>query len=110
MARTGERGVEMIDVRGANARATSARDVRRWVWSGRLAAQRQGNRLLIARADVEAIAFGEGRPPTSLATWADRARAVREATGAMLSGSSAAELVIEDRTQRSRPAEARAGR
>jgi excisionase family DNA binding protein len=111
MARTGERGVEMIDVRGA---ATLVRrhpeTVRRWVWSGRLAAQRQGNRLLIARADVEAIAFGEGRPPTSLATWADRARAVREATGAMLSGSSAAELVIEDRTQRSRPAEARAGR
>ncbi len=111
MARTGERGVEMIDVRGA---ATLVRrhpeTVRRWVWSGRLAAQRQGNRLLIARADVEAIEAGEGRPLTSLAAWADRARAAREATGATVSGSSAAELVIEDRAQRSRPGEARAGR
>lgn len=101
----------MIDVRGAAAIVRRHPEtVRRWVWSGRLAAQRQGNRLLMARADVEAIAAGEGRALTSLAAWVDRARAAREAAGAEVSGSSAAELVIEDRAQRSRSAEARAGR
>jgi len=98
----------MIDVRGAAALVRRHPEtVRRWVWSGRLAARREGNRLLMARADVEAIAAREGRTLTSLATWAVRARAAREATGARASGSSAAELVIEDRAQRS---QSRAGR
>ena len=103
--------VEMIDVRGA---ATLLRrhpeTVRRWVWSGRLAARREGNRLLVARADVEAIAAGEGSTQTSLAVWVDRARAARQAAGNSTHGSSAATLVIEDRVQRSQPAEAVAGR
>ncbi|MDQ3676735.1 MAG: helix-turn-helix domain-containing protein [Actinomycetota bacterium] len=111
MARTNSRGTDMIDVRDAAALVRRHPEtVRRWVWSGRLAAQRQGNRLLMARADVEAIAAREGRALTSLAAWVDRARAAREAAGARASGSSAAELVIDDRTQRSWPAEARAGR
>lgn len=111
MGRTSSTGADMIDVRCAAALVRRHPEtVRRWVWSGRLAAQRQGNRLLMARADVEAVAASEGRALTSLAAWADRARAAREATGARVSGSSAAELVIEDRAQRSRPGEARAGR
>jgi excisionase family DNA binding protein len=100
----------MIDVRGAAALVgRHPETVRRWVWSGRLTARRQGNRLLIARADVEALA-SKGRAPTSLAEWADRAHAAREGAGGRSSGSSAAELVIEDRARRSRPTEARAGR
>lgn len=110
MART-TGSADMIDVRGAAALVRRHPEtVRRWVWSGRLAAQRKGNRLLMARADVEAIAASEGTAPTSLAAWAKRARAAREEAGAGASGSSAAELVLEDRAQRSRPAEARAGR
>lgn len=110
MART-PGSADTIDVRGAAALVRRHPEtVRRWVWSGRLAAQRQGNRLQLARADVEAIAASEGTARTSLAAWAKRARAAREAAGAGASGSSAAELVIEDRAQRSRPAEARAGR
>ncbi|PZS22363.1 MAG: hypothetical protein DLM61_26120 [Pseudonocardiales bacterium] len=82
------------------------------MWSGRLAAHREGNRLFMARADVEAMAASKGRALTHLAAWADRARALRETAGAGagVSGSSASEVVIEDRAQRSRPAEARAGR
>jgi len=101
----------MVDVRGAAALVRRHPEtVRRWVWSGRLAAQRQGNRLLMARADVEAIAASEGRALTSLAAWVDRVRAAREVAEARVSGSSAAELVTEDRAQRSRRAEVRAGR
>ncbi|MBA3300907.1 MAG: helix-turn-helix domain-containing protein [Thermoleophilaceae bacterium] len=111
MAETSNSSADMIDVRGAAALVRRHPEtVRRWVWSGRLAARRQGNRLLMVRADVEAIAASEGRALTSLAAWVDRARAVREAAEATVSGSSAAEFVIEDRAQRSRPAEARAGR
>ena len=63
------------------------------------------------RADVEALATSEGRAVTSLGEWADRARQLHdEAVGVGVSGSSTAELVIEDRARRSRPGEARAGR
>jgi hypothetical protein len=45
-----DRGADMIDVRCAAALVRRHPEtVRRWVWSGRLAAQRQGNRLLMAR-------------------------------------------------------------
>jgi len=111
MQRATEHNPDMIDVRSAAALVRRHPEtVRRWVWSGRLAARREGNRLLMARADVEALVVSEGRALTSLSGWADRARAEREAAGARASGSSAAELVIEDRAHRSRPAEARARR
>jgi excisionase family DNA binding protein len=111
MARTDDRDADMIDVRSAAALVRRHPEtVRRWVWSGRLPARRQGNRLLMARADVEAVAASEGNALTSLAAWADRARAARKTAGARVSGSSAAELVIEDRAQRSRAAEPHAGR
>jgi hypothetical protein len=46
----------------------------------------------------------------SLAAWADRARSARVAAGRRDPGASAAELVIEDRAQRSGQGEVRAGR
>jgi len=102
MARANNRDADMVDVRCAAALVRRHPEtVRRWVWSGRLAAQRQGNRLFMARADVEALAASDGRTLTSLGEWADRARAAREAVEAGGSGSSAAQLVIEDRARRS---------
>jgi excisionase family DNA binding protein len=99
---------QFVDVRHAAALAgRHPETVRRWVWSGRLAARRQGNRLLVARADVEALAAAGGAQTTSLAAWAERARAARTGTGG--SGRSAADLVIEDRRRRSGGG-ARAGR
>jgi hypothetical protein len=103
MAQASDHGSDMIDVRSAAAIARRHPEtVRRWVWSGRLAAQRQGNRLLIARADLEAVGASDGTALTSLAAWAEGARAAREAAATAIAGSSAADLVIEDRAQRAR--------
>lgn len=101
---------DMLDVRRAAALlGRHPETVRRWVWSGRLAASRQGNRLLMTRADVEAMATQRGAA-IGLAEWADRARAQRDVEGANGSGRSAAELVIEDRAYRSRELDGLAGR
>lgn len=106
-----KRSEDLIDVRGAAALVgRHPETIRRWVWSGRLAARRQGRRLLMARADLEAVAASEGRTLASLAAWADRARAAREAAGTKGPGASAAELVIEDRAQRSGQGDVSAGR
>lgn len=101
-----ERQEEMVDVRRAALLiGRHPETVRRWVWSGRLSARREGNRLLVARRDVEALADG-GRSSTTLAEWAGRAKAsrVRREGGKT---QSAAALVLDDRRERSR---ARAGR
>jgi Helix-turn-helix domain len=104
-------GEEMLDVRRAAALAgRHPETIRRWVWSGRIAARLEGNRLLVARTDVEAMAGTQERVAMSLAAWADRAREAREAAGAKASRRSAADLVIEDRVARSRSADTRAGR
>ncbi|MBA3876266.1 MAG: hypothetical protein C0498_04905 [Anaerolinea sp.] len=83
--------------------------VRRWVWSGRLAARRSGNRLLVARSDLEALVREQGVVPT-LAEWADRVRTARGRWRDRGSGRSAADLVIEDRPRRSQAAASHAGR
>lgn len=76
--------------------------IRRWVWTGRVTARRQGNRLLLDRAQLAAVAAGGaggGRP--SLKEWAqhlDQRGAGRGATGRR---ASAADLVIGDRRERS---------
>ncbi len=99
---------EMLDVRRAAVVAgRHPETIRRWIWSGRIAARREGNRLLVARGDVEAVAGSRETPAISLAAWADRAR---EAAGASGSGDSAADLVIADRVDRSRSVDAHAGR
>lgn len=91
---------DLIDVRRAALLVgRHPETVRRWVWSGRLAARRQGNRLLVARGDVEALA-GAGRAASSLAEWAARAQAGRPGR-AERRARSAAGLVLEDRRQRS---------
>src|SRR2546427_8667232 len=95
---------ELVDVR--QAAALSGRHpetVRRWVWSGRLAARRRGNRLLLARDDVEALAGDKARTVISLATWAERACAATQHDGESPRRRSAADLVIEDRAHRSQP-------
>lgn len=92
---------EMLDVRRAAALlGRHPETIRRWVWSGRVPARRQGNRLLIARADVEAAA-GRTKPRVDLSDWAERARAARSGTGASSDRSGAADLVLENRTARS---------
>lgn len=96
---------DMLDVRGAAAlTGRNPETIRRWVWSGRLAAHRQGRRLLVARADVEALTRR-----TTLSSWAERARALREARPTSEPRGSAADLVIEDRAVRAKLSDPDAG-
>lgn len=98
---------ELLDVRRAATLAgRHPETVRRWVWSGRLPAQRRGNRLLVARADVEALAGNAAKSATTLAEWAEHARAVSQSTTPGPRRRSAADLVIEDRARRSQSTDA----
>lgn len=111
MAEASEVTDELIDVgRAAVLVGRHPETVRRWVWSGRLNARRRGRRLLVARSEVEAIAGHDAVASRSLREWADRARAARAPTSAASMARSAADLVIEDRRQRSERARSRARR
>lgn len=80
--------------------------IRRWVWSGRLAAQKRGNRLVVARKDLQRAAAGAQL--TELTTWlkALDSHVADKATGRVRS---AAGLVLDDRRRRS-PGEGRHAR
>lgn len=97
-------GVEMLDVREtAQVAGRTPETVRRWIWSGRLTARRHGNKLLVARVDVDDLVRGGAAPQVlSLSEWADAVE------GARLTGSlgepgaegSAVDLVLDDRASR----------
>jgi len=88
-----------LDVKAAAALSgRTAETIRRWVWSGRLSARKRGNRLVVARADVEALAGRGERRPLSLGEWARLAEvAMRGRRG---SHESAADLVMDERRRR----------
>lgn len=93
----------MVDVRDAAALAhRTPETIRRWVWSGRLIARRDGNRLLLRKSDVERLARREdgGAPPASL-TLAEWWEETRRLLGPGSPEVSAADLVLEDRGERS---------
>jgi hypothetical protein len=101
---------DLIDVRrAAMLVGRHPETIRRWVWSGRLAARRRDNRLLVTRDEVEAVARQEA-PRSSLRAWADAARLARASVRQAGSAASAADLVIEDRQRRSAGDTSRAGR
>jgi Helix-turn-helix domain len=93
---------DMLDVRRAAVLAgRHPETVRRWVWTGRLAAQRQGNRLLVARGDLEALIEDADRRSRNLAEWASQAHEARSKRAERGSGRSGADLVLDDRKRRS---------
>lgn len=95
-------GVEMLDVQeAARLVKRSPETVRRWVWSGRVSHLKQGNRLLIPRSALT----GEPGAASTLTDWLAERKAV---LGSTRSGRSAAELVLQDRADRS--GQSRAGR
>lgn len=71
--------------------------VRRWIWTGRLSAVKRGNKLYVARSELGGLAPDSEGSPDSLADWADRARELSRGG----SSPSAADLVLEDRRDRS---------
>ncbi|MGI8537222.1 MAG: helix-turn-helix domain-containing protein [Mycobacteriales bacterium] len=86
-------GVDVLDVRGAATYVNRTPEtVRRWVWSGRVSAVRQGNRLLIPRAQLDAAVSDRDPGRLSLREWAESTW--RRGTDATVS---AAPLVLEDR-------------
>lgn len=83
-------GVEVLAVREAAEYAgRTAETVRRWIWSGRLVARRDGHRLLVARPDLDALLRATSHDPLSLRDWA--------ATLPSGTGPTAADLVAADR-------------
>lgn len=85
-------GVDVLDVReAADYVGRTPETVRRWVWSGRVSALRQGNRLLIARSELDAALSGGATEQMSLREWA---RSAPRSTG---TADTAASLVLEDR-------------
>jgi Helix-turn-helix domain len=81
--------------------------IRRWVWSGRLPASKRGNRLIVARVDLERVA---GRASgAGLAAWVDQVTAQR-AGQAQAGTRSAADLILADRRRRSSSDPRHAGR
>ncbi|GAC1344360.1 MAG: hypothetical protein NVSMB29_17910 [Candidatus Dormibacteria bacterium] len=90
---------DVLTVREAARRVgRTPETVRRWVWSGRLTATKRGNRLLVTRADLERVA-GAGQRP-ALATWLE-ALDLRTRPSGVPGAGSAADLVLEDRRDRS---------
>lgn len=86
-------GVEVLGVREAAAYANRTPEtIRRWVWSGRLTARKNGNRLLVARRDLDELLTPTDRKPLTLSAW----------QRLLPSGSAppAADLVLEDRQRR----------
>lgn len=92
----------MLDVQeAAQLAARSPETIRRWIWSGRLAAKRSGRRLLIARDDLAALVAEDGAVGT-LAEWGEDARCALTSS-AGTKHRSAADLVLADRRERSSP-------
>ena len=97
----------MLDVNeAARVAQRSPETVRRWVWSGKLAAQRRGHKLMIAPSDLAALlaSHDTGSTKVTLAEWAATARGAMSASGRPPRGS-AADLVLGDRRRRSEGAD-----
>ena len=93
---------DLVDVRQvAAATGRSAETVRRWVWSGRLRARKEGRRLLITRQDLDSMLQGRPHSATSLQAWIGELERIKP-EGSRQHSRSAADLVIEDRHRRSR--------
>jgi len=97
----GDDGVVISVQEAATLASRTPETVRRWVWSGRLEARRQGRRLMVARDDVLRIS---GKPVSSgqaltLQEWATQSR--RSRTAAHGGATTASDLVLADREARS---------
>jgi excisionase family DNA binding protein len=90
-----------IDILQAAALAgRSAETIRRWVWSGRLKAHKRGNKLMIGRPQLDELMASAGIGGVlTLREWLAELQRSGLKRGA--SEQSAADLVLDDRRQRS---------
>ena len=99
---------ELDVITAAKVAGRTPETIRRWVWAGRLPARKRGNRLVVRRGDLEALARVGGEPALSLREWAKLAEnALRRHDGPY---SSAADLVLEERRRREDEVSRHAGR
>lgn len=90
--------VVLIDVREASSIAgRTPETVRRWVWSGRLSASRDGRRMLVSRDDVLRLA---GRYDPNAVSMDLRAWALLPRPTAVAGEATASDLVLLDRAVR----------
>lgn len=93
-------GVDMVDVQeAARLVGRTPETVRRWVWSGRLSAVKNGQKLFVPRNALLALTDVRAPAPPdrpSLRSWAREARRA-QATGAQ---PTARGLVLDDRARR----------
>ncbi len=93
---------EFLDVKEAAELTGRTREtVRRWVWSGRLPAQRSGRKLVVSRADVMRIAGPLDAARPTFSDWATEAMTridARRLTDQPTD--SAADLIFADRLTR----------
>ena len=89
----------MVDVNeAARLVGRNPETVRRWVWTGRVAAVKFGNKMLIRRDVLVGLgSLQAGSPSDDLASWAARAR---NAHGRGRPGATASDLVLADRASR----------
>ena len=91
-------GVEMVSVQDAARMAgRSPETIRRWVWSGRVHAIKQGNKLLLRRSDLPDVDADGPEPGTvDLRSWAEMV--LGRSSGK--AGATAVDLILDDRADR----------
>ena len=78
---------EMVTVREASReRHRTAETVRRWIWEGKLPAQKLGNQLFVRRADLAQLGSGEQPGLAERLAALDEAGAVRERIAQRIGG------------------------
>ena len=98
MSPTGSGELDVIAAAAVAGRSTET--VRRWVWSGRLRAHKRGNKLVIARSDLDRLLGSSGiSTGRSLGSWIAEVEKSGLKHGARRE--SAADLVLADRRARS---------
>ncbi|MBM3155439.1 MAG: helix-turn-helix domain-containing protein [Chloroflexi bacterium] len=97
---TSESKERLITVREAAAEyGKNMETVRRWIWSGKLPAQKLGNQLFIKRSDLRAL-HGKHQPEqqkVSLLEFLEKARALREEIRKHAGNFDVTELIRESR-------------
>jgi excisionase family DNA binding protein len=69
---------KLVTVREAAAKCGSnAETIRRWIWSGKLPAEKMGNKFYIKQSDLD-IACGKNHESKPDEDWVNRATALRE--------------------------------
>jgi excisionase family DNA binding protein len=90
---------ELLSVREASAQSgRNMETVRRWIWSGRLPAQKLGNQLFMKRSDLEAFLKDANRRKSSRSGFIERAVALQQRIRAKTGvGFDVSELIEESR-------------